>query len=598
MKPALAATLLAASALAACVVPEGPAPTAQGWTQGQQASWYAATQGSRLLPWAWAQALERADGEQRFFAKENLARYGYLDRPGPLPVGFVIDDSDDKDLTYSKLRWFKGQQGREQWLGMNCAACHTAEIAYQGQRIRIDGGPAMADFQGFIDDFDSALAATLGDAAKFDRFARAALGSKDNADNRRDLRTALQSLTAWQGKVARANAHDSILKYGPARLDAFGHIFNKVAILAGPDDPKPNPSDAPVSYPFIWNTHQADRVQWNGIAERSTLEGAGSFDYGGLGRNTGEVIGVFGDVRLRQSPPTLGGYKSSVNVENLAALELILAQLRPPQWPATFPPVDQNLAATGKALYADKCESCHKVIAPDDLKTRFTVVMTPLKASGTDPWMACNAWSYEARSGVLEGQPIGYLGNGPKLGSQAPVAALLSTSVVGVLIGQKGQTVLSGGKIFLGLEPKPKVVEPTITAETLGAERQARLERCLAADPKLKGNEILAYKARPLNGIWATGPYLHNGSAPTLHDVLLPPAERPGKFCVGTREFDPVKVGFQTPLPAAPDGPVACGTMFTFDTSRDGNLNGGHDYGNAKFSPDQRRALVEYMKTL
>src|SRR5690606_24698234 len=66
---------------------------------------------------------------------------------------------------------------------------------------------------------------------------------------------------------------------------------------------------------------------------------------------------------------------------------------------------------------------------------------------------------------------------------------------------------------------------------------------------------LLSYKARSLNGIWATAPYLHNGSVPSLYDLLLPkkrpgdPEEgeyRPDEFMVGSREFDPVKVGFRT----------------------------------------------------
>ncbi len=63
---------------------------------------------------------------------------------------------------------------------------------------------------------------------------------------------------------------------------------------------------------------------------------------------------------------------------------------------------------------------------------------------------------------------------------------------------------------------------------------------------------LLSYKARSLNGIWATAPYLHNGSVPTLYDLLLPvnareaaPKARPVTFKVGAREFDPVKVGFR-----------------------------------------------------
>jgi hypothetical protein len=51
------------------------------------------------------------------------------------------------------------------------------------------------------------------------------------------------------------------------------------------------------------------------------------------------------------------------------------------------------------------------------------------------------------------------------------------------------------------------------------------------------------YRARPLNGVWATAPYLHNGSVPSLYWMLKPAAERPKQFCMGARDFDPQHVG-------------------------------------------------------
>ena len=54
------------------------------------------------------------------------------------------------------------------------------------------------------------------------------------------------------------------------------------------------------------------------------------------------------------------------------------------------------------------------------------------------------------------------------------------------------------------------------------------------------------YRARPLNGAWATAPYLHNGSVPSLYWLLHPAAERPKKFCMGgARDFDPEHVGLR-----------------------------------------------------
>ena len=100
--------------------------------------------------------------------------------------------------------------------------------------------------------------------------------------------------------------------------------------------------------------------------------------------------------------------------------------------------------------------------------------------------------------------------------------------------------------------------------------------------------DLYAYKARPLNGIWATGPFLWNGSVPTLYDLLLPAEKRPKKFYVKSIEFDPVKVGFET---------QKVDRAFLFDTSKPGNLNVGHEYG-THLSDEDRWALVEYLKSL
>jgi hypothetical protein len=109
-------------------------------------------------------------------------------------------------------------------------------------------------------------------------------------------------------------------------------------------------------------------------------------------------------------------------------------------------------------------------------------------------------------------------------------------------------------------------------------------------------SRIKGYKARPLNGIWATAPYLHNGSVPNLYELLLPPQQRLRHFYVGSREFDPRKVGYVTDQSAQ--------NSFRFDAYKPngeinwGNWNGGHDYGNASLTEDQRLDLLEYMKSI
>ena len=595
---AKAALAAAALALAGSCAALGPREALKGeWSKEERAAWYAGTQGSRLVPWTWAQALERAEDTQLFFGPENLARLGYVRNPVPtdprlagLPIGFALDDHDDSRLTYSKLRWFGGQGAKERWLGLNCAACHTGQIAHDGSTRIIDGGPSITDYQQLVYGFDAALAATAADPARYERFAAKVLAGKDTPANRAALKTAFASLIAWEARQERANHTTSV--YGPARVDAFGRIFNKVAVVAGPDDPRPNPSDAPVSFPFLWQTSQSDIVQWNGIAANTQIASPLTrerFDYGALGRNTGEMIGVFGDVNVqpRTGGDRLKGYPSSLDADSIIRMEGLVARLRAPAWPTDwFGKPDATLAAEGDRLFQRDCVTCHQEVGGRDVSTPYKASMqwfaSTMLDPGTDRSMACNAATYTARSGNMAGLPDSYVGSKDPLPASAPVAALLRTVVVGTLVGDAVNVAASGADVIFGVPGKPRVVHPTIAPET----REQRMQRCARTTDKL-----LAYKARPLAGIWATAPYLHNGSVPTLYDLLLPPEQRPATFRLGTREYDPVKIGYRADA-AAP------GNAFVYDTSLPGNRNIGHDYGNAKLSDEERRALVEYLKTI
>ncbi len=109
------------------------------------------------------------------------------------------------------------------------------------------------------------------------------------------------------------------------------------------------------------------------------------------------------------------------------------------------------------------------------------------------------------------------------------------------------------------------------------------------------------YANMPLDGIWLRAPYLHNGSVPTLRDLLAPPEDRPDLFYRGYDVFDPEKVGFVSGLERIREleGLSAEGVRrryFLFDTAERGNRNGGHTYG-TRLPSGEKAALVEYMKT-
>ncbi|HEY0943303.1 MAG TPA: di-heme-cytochrome C peroxidase [Steroidobacter sp.] len=140
-------------------------------------------------------------------------------------------------------------------------------------------------------------------------------------------------------------------------------------------------------------------------------------------------------------------------------------------------------------------------------------------------------------------------------------------------------------------------------------------QRCLEGFGALDlPQQIAGYKPRPLQGVWATPPFLHNGSVPTLYQMLVPPEKREQRFFVGRRDFDPVHVGYATQPDEDGDS-----DGFWLDTTIPGNRNIGHAFAadaatwskhrqDPKANPlphgvigpeltdAQRFAIVEYLK--
>lgn len=108
-------------------------------------------------------------------------------------------------------------------------------------------------------------------------------------------------------------------------------------------------------------------------------------------------------------------------------------------------------------------------------------------------------------------------------------------------------------------------------------------------------HKTYGYANMPLDGVWLRAPYLHNGSVPTLWDLLNPSGKRPEVYFRGSNEYDPRKLGFKSESPTAPDGRE----YFRFDTKKRGNSNKGHEgsaYG-TDLTDDEKWALIEYLKT-
>ena len=114
--------------------------------------------------------------------------------------------------------------------------------------------------------------------------------------------------------------------------------------------------------------------------------------------------------------------------------------------------------------------------------------------------------------------------------------------------------------------------------------------------------EPYGYQAPPLDGVWATAPYFHNGSVPTVYHVLNSTA-RPRiytrSYRTGKEDYDPVKLGWKITVLDTPTDPKLSGfeVRKIYDTTQPGRGNGGHTFGD-DLTEEQRMAVIEYLKTL
>ena len=105
--------------------------------------------------------------------------------------------------------------------------------------------------------------------------------------------------------------------------------------------------------------------------------------------------------------------------------------------------------------------------------------------------------------------------------------------------------------------------------------------------------KLNGYVAEPMDGLWLRAPYLHNGSVPTLVDLLKVPEDRPKAFVRGGEVLDSEHGGFVAPTcdPARPQQGTFC-----FDIALPGNSNSGHVYG-TELAPNDKSDLLAYLLT-
>jgi cytochrome c5 len=614
----------------------------QGWGAGLSAdarqTYYYTAQGAGLrdMRYTWFTNLEMPWGQARFANPDHLRRYGFLvDPPTPrnpdqLPVGFT--------------KHFDAQLN-EELVDITCAACHTGQlnVTKNGKTtaVRIDGGQAMHAFTTssaghFLPMMMASMASTALNPFKFNRFADRVLGAGRGGrwELHRQFRQVIYNFVrlAWTEK----SRHLVPTEEGFGRTDALARIANTV-FGDNLDPVNYAVGNAPVSFPPVWNIWKFDWVQYNASVSQP------------MARNIGEAMGVGAKYALvdRYGRPLAPDrrFRSSALIENLHTIELTLRTLQPPAWPEAFGPIDMAKAERGKALFEEHCVSCHGPhIAPAAIKARNAPLKTASDPEwimktlcvddiGTDPNAAVNFANATVDITKL-GMTADDLRRVARPNMEAfnarestyltgEIARLQAEMAAGTAPENSAQKVAALERQLAGLDAgverqlaqiDPRKISVGAALGYVGMMIRENAYRDLGYTPEQQAERdgfgivdlpqvIAAYKPRPLAGAWATPPYLHNGSVPTIYDLLSPASERPKTFLVGSREFDTVRVGL------AP----ATGRGFLFDTSKSGNHNTGHEFNTGYvewtpgsgpqhgligplLTPDERLAIIEHLK--
>ena len=544
-------------------VPEVSTPTVGrvGLTEPDRAEFYHLEEGSEVFPLTWFMALDSESGGGVF--AQDMQRFGFLpdprssSNPHGLPVG--ITAAETRDLTFAGVKM----------IGVNCAACHVSEITINAKAVRLDGAGGRANISAFYSGLAKATVATARDPLKFLRFLNRLRAQEPNPVlSERDARRSMSAFEAMSDeglptggaafdrqlqselikvieeemqrpthplparlvlkpgaaqdaavssvratltrdlgdpavtrRVPRSeSAETSILatKVGPsdvrasaaalitdirttlrllkARVEFVVNLAQRMDVNATPPgfgridafggarnllfEGHSQPSNAPVSYPHLWNFERVTWLHWDGNTT-SVLE-----------RNIGQALGL-GAVLDRTT------LASTVSVINLHRLEQLARKITPPRWEQVAGPVNETTAARGADVFREHCGKCHASEA--EVEAELSVI-------GTDPLRATNF-----------AVPVGTVPNDRAIADLIGRIKLRAFDEKG--LSQEQREILDGGR--------GKKAIWRVTSK---------------------------YVARPLIAPWATAPFLHNNSVPTLADLLLPPDQRPKQFFVGSSD--------------------------------------------------------------
>ncbi len=524
----------------------------QGWNQKTRDFYHFATQGTYLTQTDWFMALELPKSSALISDPVYLTGLGFMvepksaSNPFGLPVGFAQGTAPSTNMI--------SVQGS---VGLTCATCHSGQITYGGKAIRFDGMGAIANVTAFGNALTKSILETYNDPTKWDRFSHRVLGANYNATSNQQLRTSFYSQVSsieWE-----QNNIDSATIYpvpgGFGRNDAIASIGNNVF---GKDLREPSNyhvANANVSFPFLWGAWKFDWVQYDGSVTQP------------MQRNVGEALGVGSLTNyLTNGAPTPfpEKWKSSNDIYNLAAIENSLQSLQAPAWPQElFGKYNAGLAKQGRALFNDQCGKCHGPTPIKGVGSRYVKLASyimPLQDINTDSLRTSNASAARFNPSKLLG-----VASSPQID--------LSHGL---------DLVTEGAKQYF------------FDQQHLTFKQESNIN---GNRPAITNFQSLRYKTRTLEGVWATAPYLHNGSVPNIYELLSPVELRSKQFWVGLSDYDPHLMGV---------GPKQNDLGFLMDTTLAGNSNTGHEFKNGGgpgvigrlLSDNEKMAIIEYLKAM
>jgi mono/diheme cytochrome c family protein len=440
---------------------------------------------------------------------------------------------------------------------------------------------------------------------------------------------------------------------GYGRTDATQRIANTVfGRHISPENYRP--ATAPVSYPHLWDIAKFDWVQWEGYASQPMARNINESLGVGARLDLFDEYGAPLPLHLR--------YDTSIHPDRLHEIERTLAKLEAPRWPgAVFGEIDVEKARAGRVLFDVHCRHCHgphldpyvdpkfidaatggrrpgvtfvlrddgscaasspeypqpgrplteaqclnlqnpqriaevdgrTVYEVDDSLTvtgtdgsrsvaEWRVALLPITDVGTDRNAALNFANHRYDASRLGWTPDELV----SLCIAPEVANTINPSSVSAVVGLNLMSTAIANRYFEQFPPASR--EELFKYMGYGVFDYPR------TDPERLKN----YKSRPLHGIWATPPFLHNGSVRTVYQMISPRSERETWFWSGTKEYDPVDLGYRS---------LAVPGAVKYDTRVAGNDNTGHEFRagcqtngviGPYLKPAERRQIIEYLKAM